>query len=148
MNITEKALQFTNACNQEFIGRYNSEEFRFAAKESKILPEYLASHFSEAWITDQINKDIANEREEKKLTAKQPETIMTNNLNLRNKYKAMCLAETGIQGDSETKLKINILNAKTKQPVADTPSGEEEDFEGLDDNDEIKIPVKRGRPKK
>lgn len=122
------AKRFTNFSNEDFIGVWNKEQFKFKAGETMLLQGYLADHFAKHLIDRELGKlGIPVDRKDE-----------------REKMLKLAMGEIEIKAESEVKLEAAMLNEEVKEEVKEVKeakpvrekrtwkkkSKDEEQFEG------------------
>jgi hypothetical protein len=114
----KKALKFINKTDEAFTQKFNGEMFSFEAGESKLLPDYLAMFMAKKLATREAFKQ---KRED--LVDEQIEAIAGSYI----------VAGEVVEGESDLKLEIEMMNEEIVDPVA-----KKEEKELLQEECEIK----------
>lgn len=117
----ETPILFVNFRDEEFTGQWDSKEFKFAPKETRWLPFWLAVHFAKHLVNDEMNA--------RKIRTDDPS---------RESFVAKCIGNEPEKKNEDDPLGIEILNRnmesekkKVGRPKKETKT-EEETFEGLE----------------
>lgn len=102
------AVLFTNYSTQDFAHSWNKEEYAFPARQSIMLPSYLADHFAYHLAVRELYKRLGN-------------SALVNN-NMIEQEKQKCFSGIEQVASSEAKLEVEMLN---DEPVAETKPVEE-----------------------
>lgn len=103
------AKRFTNFSDQDFSCSWNKEIYTVKAKETILLPGYLADHLAKHLIDRELTK----------------EGVPTDRIPAREEKMQLCLGEVEIKTTSEEKLEVEMLNKQEDEaPKNEAPKKE------------------------